>query len=46
LSPEIDVTEQIKTLNRVQETPHEGPLFDFLWSEPGDIEGIPLQNPI
>jgi len=39
LSPEIDTLDQIKSLNRVQEMPAEGPLHDFLWSEPGEAEG-------
>jgi serine/threonine-protein phosphatase 2A catalytic subunit len=36
LSPSIDTFDQIKTLDRVQETPHEGPICDLLWSDPDD----------
>jgi len=39
LSPEIDRIDQLKSLDRVQELPIEGPLKDILWSEPGDGEG-------
>ena len=34
LSPSIETLEQIKNLDRIQETPGKGPLFDLLWSEP------------
>ncbi|CAI2375729.1 unnamed protein product [Moneuplotes crassus] len=36
LSPSIDTLDQIKSLDRIQETPHEGPMTDLLWSDPDD----------
>ena len=36
LSPSIDTLDQIRQLDRVQETPHEGPICDLLWSDPDD----------
>ena len=29
----------MKNINRLQEIPHEGPMYDFLWSDP-DPDGI------
>ena len=28
----------MKTINRFQEIPHEGPMCEYLWSDPEDIE--------
>jgi serine/threonine-protein phosphatase 2A catalytic subunit len=39
LSPSIDSLEEIMELHRIQETPHEGPLSDMLWSDPDDRNG-------
>jgi serine/threonine-protein phosphatase 2A catalytic subunit len=39
LSPSIKKLDQIKKLDRIQETPGDGPLFDLLWSEPEDRFG-------
>lgn len=36
LSPSIDTLDQIRQLDRVQETPHEGPICDLLWSDPDE----------
>ncbi|WBW72057.1 serine/threonine protein phosphatase PP2A catalytic subunit Ppa2 [Schizosaccharomyces osmophilus] len=36
LSPSIDSLDQIRSLDRVQEVPHEGPMCDLLWSDPDD----------
>jgi serine/threonine-protein phosphatase 2A catalytic subunit len=36
LSPSIETLDNIKTLDRKQEVPHEGPLCDLLWSDPDD----------
>ena len=34
----------MKTINRFQEIPHEGPMCEYLWSDPEDIEEW-AQNP-
>jgi serine/threonine-protein phosphatase 2A catalytic subunit len=36
LSPSIDTLDHIRSLDRVQEVPHEGPMCDLLWSDPDD----------
>jgi serine/threonine-protein phosphatase 2A catalytic subunit len=36
LSPSIDTLDSIRTLDRVQEVPHEGAMCDLLWSDPDD----------
>lgn len=37
LSPSIQTLDQIRTIDRKQEVPHDGPMCDLLWSDP---EGI------
>mmetsp|Transcript_17135 Transcript_17135/g.15467 ORF Transcript_17135/g.15467 Transcript_17135/m.15467 type:complete len:306 (-) Transcript_17135:27-944(-) len=37
LSPFLGSLDQIQTLERVQEIPHEGPYCDLMWSDPDDI---------
>eukprot|EP01089_Gocevia_fonbrunei_P008053 TRINITY_DN1966_c0_g1_i1.p1 TRINITY_DN1966_c0_g1~~TRINITY_DN1966_c0_g1_i1.p1 ORF type:complete len:307 (-),score=19.12 TRINITY_DN1966_c0_g1_i1:264-1184(-) len=39
LSPSITQLDQIRTINRKQEVPHEGAMCDLLWSDPEDIDG-------
>lgn len=39
MSPSIDTLENIRTLDRRQEVPHEGPMCDLLWSDPDDRTG-------
>jgi len=39
LSPSINTLDQIRTIDRKQEVPHEGPMCDLMWSDPEDIEG-------
>jgi serine/threonine-protein phosphatase 2A catalytic subunit len=39
LSPSIDTLDHIRSLDRVQEVPHEGPMCDLLWSDPDDRVG-------
>lgn len=38
LSPEIRSLDQVRTITRVQEVPHEGPFCDLMWSDPEDID--------
>ena len=37
LSPFIATLDQIRTLDRFQEIPHEGPMCDILWSDPEEF---------
>ncbi|KAL3095557.1 hypothetical protein niasHT_024383 [Heterodera trifolii] len=39
LSPSIDSLDHIRSLERLQEVPHEGPMCDLLWSNPDDRGG-------
>jgi len=39
LSPTITTLDQIRTIDRKQEVPHDGPMCDLLWSDPEDLEG-------
>lgn len=39
LSPTIDSLSQIRSLDRIQEVPHEGPMCDLLWSDPDERMG-------
>jgi len=39
LSPKLETLDEIKTLSRVQEIPHEGPMCDLLWSDPDERAG-------
>ena len=39
LSPSIETLDQVRSLDRVQEVPHEGPMCDLLWSDPEDRDG-------
>jgi len=39
LSPSIQTLDQIRTIDRKQEVPHDGPMCDLLWSDPEEIEG-------
>ncbi|KAF3625397.1 Serine/threonine-protein phosphatase PP2A-1 catalytic subunit [Capsicum annuum] len=36
LSPSLDTLDNIRSLDRIQEVPHEGPMCDLLWSDPDD----------
>lgn len=38
LSPEVKTLDQIRTIPRNQEIPHEGAFCDLMWSDPEDIE--------
>lgn len=39
LSPAISTLDQIRTIDRKQEVPHDGSMCDLLWSDPEEIEG-------
>mmetsp|Transcript_20343 Transcript_20343/g.24393 ORF Transcript_20343/g.24393 Transcript_20343/m.24393 type:complete len:304 (-) Transcript_20343:922-1833(-) len=39
LSPSINTLDQIRTIDRKQEVPHDGAMCDLLWSDPDDIDG-------
>eukprot|EP01026_Neomeris_dumetosa_P041106 TRINITY_DN339_c0_g1_i4.p2 TRINITY_DN339_c0_g1~~TRINITY_DN339_c0_g1_i4.p2 ORF type:complete len:307 (+),score=24.06 TRINITY_DN339_c0_g1_i4:129-1049(+) len=39
LSPTITTLDQIRTIDRKQEVPHDGAMCDLLWSDPEEIEG-------
>ncbi len=34
LSPSINTLDQIRSIDRKQEVPHDGPMCDLLWSDP------------
>ncbi|CAK9009634.1 Serine/threonine-protein phosphatase ppe1 (Phosphatase esp1) [Durusdinium trenchii] len=38
LSPDLRTIDQMRTLDRMQEVPQEGPMCDLLWSDPEDID--------
>jgi len=39
LSPSINTFDQIRTIERRQEVPHDGAMCDLMWSDPEDIDG-------
>merc|ERR1712137_986459 len=39
LSPSITTLDQIRSIDRKQEVPHDGPMCDLLWSDPEDTTG-------
>lgn len=38
LSPDVKTIDQIRTIQRCKEIPHEGPFCDLMWSDPEDID--------
>lgn len=43
LSPLVRTIDQIRTINRFQEIPHEGAYCDLVWSDPEDLMTEPWQ---
>lgn len=44
LSPSIQTLDQIRTIDRKQEVPHDGPMCDLLWSDPeGNISNCGIR---
>ncbi|PVU97055.1 hypothetical protein BB561_000795 [Smittium simulii] len=39
LSPDLRTLDQMRTIQRCLEIPHEGPFCDLMWSDPEDIDG-------
>eukprot|EP01028_Stygiella_incarcerata_P007534 TRINITY_DN312_c0_g1_i1.p1 TRINITY_DN312_c0_g1~~TRINITY_DN312_c0_g1_i1.p1 ORF type:complete len:309 (+),score=72.47 TRINITY_DN312_c0_g1_i1:286-1212(+) len=39
LSPAVNSLDQIRTIDRKQEVPHDGAMCDLLWSDPEDMQG-------
>lgn len=39
LSPSVNTLDQIRSIDRKQEVPHEGTMCDLLWSDPEDMDG-------
>ncbi|RKO90100.1 minor serine/threonine-protein phosphatase PP2A-1 catalytic subunit [Blyttiomyces helicus] len=39
LSPSIQTLDEVRSLDRFQEPPHDGPMSDLLWSDPDEREG-------
>eukprot|EP01060_Flectonema_neradi_P037956 TRINITY_DN7817_c0_g1_i1.p1 TRINITY_DN7817_c0_g1~~TRINITY_DN7817_c0_g1_i1.p1 ORF type:complete len:308 (+),score=38.27 TRINITY_DN7817_c0_g1_i1:55-978(+) len=39
LSPSINTFDQIRSIERRQEVPHDGAMCDLMWSDPEDIDG-------
>ncbi|KTF80756.1 hypothetical protein cypCar_00023810 [Cyprinus carpio] len=44
LSPSIQTLDQIRTIDRKQEVPHDGPMCDLLWSDPEDTMGVGCES--
>ena len=39
LSPSVNTLDQIRTIDRKQEVPHDGAMCDLMWSDPEEING-------
>ncbi|CAK9078125.1 unnamed protein product [Durusdinium trenchii] len=39
LSPAINTLDDVRSIDRKQEVPHEGAMCDLMWSDPEDLEG-------
>lgn len=44
LSPSIQTLDQIRTIDRKQEVPHDGPMCDLLWSDPEGNSRLQLRS--
>ena len=43
LSPSIDTLDQLRELDRFDDVPVDGPVYDLLWGEPDDRSGTLVQ---
>ena len=39
LSPSVNTLDQVRTIDRKQEVPHDGAMCDLMWSDPEEISG-------
>lgn len=39
LSPSVTAVDEIRSIDRKQEVPHDGPMCDLMWSDPEDMNG-------
>lgn len=39
LSPSFTTLDEIKTIDRKQEVPHDGAMCDLMWSDPEELNG-------
>lgn len=44
LSPSLETLDQVRNLDRVRETPHEGAICDLVWSDPDDRSGFGISS--
>jgi serine/threonine-protein phosphatase 6 catalytic subunit len=44
LSPDIKTINQMRTIERNVEIPHEGPFCDIMWSDPEEIDSWSISN--
>lgn len=44
LSPEMKTLDEIRTIDRFLEIPHEGAFCDLMWSDPDNIETFLMSN--
>ena len=44
LSPSLETLDQVRNLDRVRETPHEGAICDLVWSDPDDRSGFGVSS--
>ena len=44
LSPSIETLDQLNSIDRKQEVPHDGPMCDLMWSDPEDMDGWSISS--